>query len=314
MRTLNNYINEWKFQVSKTDYNSQRNKSDSKSSERIIVNNKEELKGLIDKRYNINKSELDLSDINVKRIDNFSELFRDFADVETINISGWDLTNASTLRQMFYGCKNLKEIIGIENLNVFYINDMSYMFFSCSSLKNLNLSKWKPYNLTNASRMFMDCNSLETIVGLEQWPTDNLELCESMFCRCKSLQYINLSKWKLTKVQSLMSMFLDCELLETVNLSNIKVTNVSSMTNMFCKCKKLKHVYTKGMKPKKLMYISRMFNGCYNLYDLDINDWSEYFDVNKLSNISDAFKDCMDSVIPQWYKEKQNEENKLIQN
>ena len=309
MKTLNTYINEWKYQAPKPEY-----KSNSKSNERTIINNKESLKSLIDQRYYINKSKIDLSDINVKHIEDFSELFRDFADVETINISGWDLTNASTLRQLFYGCKNLKEIIGIEDLNVFYIRDMSYMFYFCSSLKNLNLSKWKPYNLTDVSRMFMDCHSLETIVGLEQWPTDNLDLCESMCCRCKSLQRINLSKWKFTKVQSLASMFHDCELLDTVDLSKTKVTNVMSMTSMFCGCKKLKHVYTKGMKPKKLSYISRMFSGCYNLYDLDINDWSEYFDINKLGNIADAFKDCMDSVIPQWYKQRQNEENKLIQN
>ena len=37
---------------------------------------------------------------------------------------------------------------------------MSYMFFDCNSLTNLNLSNFNTQNVTNMRAMFSDCNSL----------------------------------------------------------------------------------------------------------------------------------------------------------
>ena len=39
---------------------------------------------------------------------------------------------------MFYGCRSLKEL-NLTNFNENYVSDMSYMFAGCSSLKELNL-------------------------------------------------------------------------------------------------------------------------------------------------------------------------------
>ena len=40
------------------------------------------------------------------------------------------------------------------------INDMSYMFNGCSSLKEINLNNFNTENVTNMSYMFNGCSSL----------------------------------------------------------------------------------------------------------------------------------------------------------
>ena len=40
---------------------------------------------------------------------------------------------------------------------------MSYMFFECSSLTNIDLSSFNTQNVKNMSNMFYDCDSLTNI-------------------------------------------------------------------------------------------------------------------------------------------------------
>ena len=52
------------------------------------------------------------------------------------------------------------------NFKKFYrnnITDMSWMFYGCSSLKELNLTNFNTNNVTNMSSMFYGCSSLKKI-------------------------------------------------------------------------------------------------------------------------------------------------------
>ena len=58
---------------------------------------------------------------------------------------------------MFYECSSLKEL----NLNNFITNNvtnMSCIFYECSSLKELNLSNFNTYNVTYMGWMFDGCS------------------------------------------------------------------------------------------------------------------------------------------------------------
>jgi len=63
---------------------------------------------------------------------------------------------------------------------------MSGMFCECSSLTNINLSKFNTNNVTDMSGMFCECSSL-TNINLSNFNTNHVNNMENMFYRCKKL-------------------------------------------------------------------------------------------------------------------------------
>jgi len=71
------------------------------------------------------------------------------------------------------------------NINV---NNLSYMFYGCSSLISISgISIWNTNSVINMSHMFEKCYSLKSIIGLSQWNTNNIIDISNMFSNCKSL-------------------------------------------------------------------------------------------------------------------------------
>ena len=58
---------------------------------------------------------------------------------------------------MFYECLLLKEI-NFSNFNTQNVANMRFMFYGCSSLKELNLSNFNTNNVTNMNSMFYGCS------------------------------------------------------------------------------------------------------------------------------------------------------------
>ena len=158
MKTLTQHINEWKL----TNDSNVKIKT-------VKVESYKELSSIIYDRYQEDNKIIDLSDIDVSNIISFSEqgvwepyyygLFACLDNVEIINITGWNISNAKSLACMFYKCINLKTILGIEKLNVSNVTTFKGMFYHCESLK-CNLNNWKVRKDANIYDMFIDCYSL----------------------------------------------------------------------------------------------------------------------------------------------------------
>ena len=65
------------------------------------------------------------------------------------------------------------------------MTDMSYMFYGCSSFKELNLNNFNTNNVTNMFRMFYGCSSLEEL-NLNNFNTNKVTDIGSMFYRCSN--------------------------------------------------------------------------------------------------------------------------------
>ena len=134
-----------------------------KDNNKITVSSLKELKNIIKERYvdpNTKKpnNHIDLSDIDVSELDDLSEAFLWYR-FKTIDISGWDTSNVKDMRMMFYGCYDLTDIIGIENMNIDNVECMDYMFSDCRKLDITDKIKdWKvnPKNV-RVSGMFREC-------------------------------------------------------------------------------------------------------------------------------------------------------------
>ena len=60
---------------------------------------------------------------------------------------------------MFYGCEILKEL-DVGKFKTDKVKDMSGMFSGCKKLKNLNVSRFNSANVEDAGNMFYGCEKL----------------------------------------------------------------------------------------------------------------------------------------------------------
>ena len=144
--------------------------------------NKLELMGIIWDEMNRQGKDLDLRHIVIPENNiRFNYLFVDGEEIESLDLTGWNVSNIETFYEMFSGCHNLKTIKGMENWDVSNAHNFIMMFNECRSLEEIDLSGWKldfnPRNVNNETRynsmhmdnMFFDCRKLKKIIGFENW-------------------------------------------------------------------------------------------------------------------------------------------------
>ena len=87
----------------------------------------------------------------------------------------------------FYGCKNLKSVRDVKNLDTGNVTDMSQMFARCDNLKVLDLRGLDTGNVTNMRQMFFKCGALTTIYASGAFNVSKVTDGTDMFTDCASL-------------------------------------------------------------------------------------------------------------------------------
>ena len=86
-------------------------------------------------------------------------------------IKDYEINN---LEYMFYNCSSLKNIEGLKYFDVEKVNNFTHMFSGCESLSDITaLENWNVSNGNNFSDMFSGCKSLSDIAALENWNVSN---------------------------------------------------------------------------------------------------------------------------------------------
>ena len=189
MKSLNQYIIE-KILINKS----------SKFINKIKVESNYQLQSIIEERYHNNNSFIDLTDLDISELDDLSGVFARLNKVEVVDISGWDTSNVTTMEDMFRKCSKLKNIIGIENLDVSKLKNANSMFYMCENLVELDLTNWNTISLENMSYMFYNCSNLKIIKNIENWQLPNIQDVSYMFYDCTKLD-VDLSNWDLTNIK-----------------------------------------------------------------------------------------------------------------
>ena len=151
-----------------------------------------------------------------------------------------DLSNETNLSGKYKSCTNLKSV-KLTGINK-EVTDMSKMFYSCDSLEDVSgLSNLDVSNVTIMEYMFAYCKSLVDVSALSKWDVSNVRNMEVMFMSCKSLVNVSgLSKWDVSNVRTMWGMFMHCNSLVNVSgLSKWDVSNVKNMEYMFKDCNSL---------------------------------------------------------------------------
>ena len=112
------------------------------------------------------------------------------------------------------------------------IKDMSFMFYSCQSLIEVDFSLFNTEKITNMSLMFMYCGSLTRVI-FPEYNTRDLTNMAWMFDGCENLTQVNFSSFDTQKVTDMQNMLSECMRLNKVDLSSFDIQNVENMSSMF---------------------------------------------------------------------------------
>lgn len=117
---------------------------------------------------------------DVSNVTDMRYMFKGCHKLQSLDLTGWDLSKITSLLQIFYLCKSLTEINGIENWNTENITNMRYLFENCNAITSLDVSKWKTSKVTSTVNMFAYCNLLDNL-DLTGWDMGANESCTYMF-------------------------------------------------------------------------------------------------------------------------------------
>ena len=87
---------------------------------------------------------------------------------------------------MFYNCSNLTSL-DVSKFDTQNVTSMCTMFKGCSSLTSLDLSNFDTQNVTNMYGMFYGCVNLATIYASDKFVTTACSEGDKIFSNCKKL-------------------------------------------------------------------------------------------------------------------------------
>lgn len=273
MKSLVEIINE-KLKISKEE-----------QKEKIIAKDIKDLQSIILNEIRIQGVNISLKHIDVSAITDMSYLFsaKDFKNVESIDISGWNVSNVKNVEGLFEELDELKEIIGFGDLQFKNVERFDSCFASCHKLEYIeNIENLKIYpSCKSLSFMFSCCNKLEEL-NLNNWNVSNIEWFSGMFMS-NYAKYIHVDKWDVSNGFSFSNMFYNCKNLVSLNLSGWNISKGKIFDKMFAFCENLQSI---GKIDKWNLSLCKdytyLFYNCKKL-ELDVTNWIFNDNAKKLS-------------------------------
>jgi|UniRef100_UPI0040255B9F surface protein len=209
-------------------------------------------------------------------------------DIKKIIINGRiTFPEGTSLNSLFYKMNVLETIEGLDNLDTSGVTDMSWMFYYCSLLESIDVSKFNTSSVTDMSWMFDGCSSLENI-DVSKFNTSNVTNMSCMFSGCSSLESIDVSKFNTSSVMRMYGMFMGCSSLKSIDVSKFNTSKVTDMPCMFDGCSSLKSIDVSKFNTSKVTDMSWMFYGCSSLKNIDVSNFNTF----NVTNMSYMFQNC----------------------
>tara|TARA_R110000868_G_scaffold230885_2_gene484141 strand:- start:42 stop:911 length:870 start_codon:yes stop_codon:yes gene_type:complete len=96
------------------------------------------------------------------------------SNLTEFTVGSADTSAVTRMDAMFYGCSGLTSIDLSSFSTSSVAGSMDNMFFSCSGLTSVDVSNFVTSSVTNMTRMFINCNALTSIVGVEDFDITGL--------------------------------------------------------------------------------------------------------------------------------------------
>ena len=193
----------------------------------------------------------------------------------------------TSLYCFFEGLTELETITGLEYLNTENVTNMGRMFYDCSKLTSLDVSKFNTANVTNMSYMFYNCKAL-TSLDVTHFNTANVTNMGYMFYICSSLTSLDVTHFNTAKVTDMRYMFSSCSSLTSLDVTNFNTANVANMSYMFSGCSSLTSLDVTHFNTANVTNMSGMFNSCSALTSLDVT----HFNTANVTTMNSMFYNC----------------------
>lgn len=146
----------------------------------------------------------------IKAPADMSYFFAEFDNVEKITgLEFLDTSAVTTMKGMFSGCINLKEI-DISALDTENVTDMSFMFYGCERISKINFTDVNTSNVIYMNQMFSGCKNIVTL-NLSSFNVEKVLDTQNMFLNCERLVTLYTGKqWVFLAIQNSENMFMNC--------------------------------------------------------------------------------------------------------
>ena len=223
--------------------------------------------------YLDNVDTLDLTGLDTSNMTSMSYMFYNSKSLKNIDVSGFDTSKVISMYEMFRGCSSLANI-DVSSFNTGAVTDMQRMFCNCFLLINLNLSNFDTSKVVNMYEMFFGCNSL-TNLDITNFNTSNLVNMSEMFFYCSSLISLDLSSFNTSNVTNMARIFRGCKLLTNLDISNFDTSKVTNMSGMFNGCGSLTNLDLSNFNTSNVTDMSNMFYNSGSLRKIYVsNSWN----------------------------------------
>lgn len=216
------------------------------------------------------------------------QMFQNFTEVESIDLSKADTSGVTNMSQMFESCKKLTDL-NIDGFDTSNVTSMSAMFYGCESLTSLDVTGFDTSNVILFSSMFGRCYALETL-DLSSFDTSNATSLANMFINAESLTSVDLSHFDTSKVTEISYMFSKCKSLTELDLSNFHISGAESLSNLFSGCSKLRTVDISNFDTSKTTNFREMFAECPELTTIIASSDKWSLESIKTTDSDDMFK------------------------
>ncbi len=233
-----------------------------------------------------NCTSMDLSGLDTSNATSLEGLFSNCSALTSLDVSGFNTSNVTNMRSMFYGCRKLTTV-DVSGFDTSKVTNMSGMFSYCNKLTSLNVSNFKTSNVTNMSNMFNSCSAL-TSLDVSGFNTSNVTNMNMMFYGCEKLTTFDVGDIDTSKVTNMSWLFGNCSNLNSLNVSGLDTSNVTNMSYMFQGCHKLTALDVSGFDTSKVTNMSSMFGSCRALTTVDVSN----FNTSNVTNMSSMFVSC----------------------
>ena len=184
-----------------------------------------------------------------------------------------DTSRCTSFRALFQVAVSLTNVEGVGFWNTSKVADMSYMFYGCSGLTSLDVSKWDTSSFNSSRAAFYSCSSLASL-DVSKWKTGKITNMAYMFCGCPSLTSLDVSGWDTSKVANMSYMFYGCSGLTGLDVSKWDTSACTTMKALYGGCPSLTSLDVSGWDTCKVTDMSNMFYGCSGLTGLDVSKWN----------------------------------------
>lgn len=196
------------------------------------------------------------------------------------------LSNIQDMSYFFYDCRNMVNV-DISELDASSVTSMKRMFYDCRSLESLDINGLDTSNVTDMESMFYYCKNMTGLDG-GSLNTTNVTDTSDMFYYCSKLERLDTSGFQTSKVTDMHGMFHYCSSLTALDVSGFNTMNVTNMGGMFSECGKLKVLDVGKFQTGLVTDMNAMFFNCVSLESVDVSG----FDTGKVTNMAGMFANC----------------------